>query len=300
MNKYSTPKNVFLHLLMMSMLYLVVINLMVLINQYIDVMFPDTLDYYYNNYDSIRMSSSILLICTPAFLISNWVIEKEAKKIKEVKESSIRKWLVYLTLFVAAITIIIYLIQLVFKFYGGELTVPFLLKMASVMVITTLVFTYYFMDLYNKIEHQKPWFYGTIAAILLSIVAGFFIVGSPAQQRMVRFDNERVSDLSNIQWQVIDYWQNKNQLPESLDDLESDISGYRSPVDPKTNEPYEYRAAGDLSFELCATFETDGSEDNRNTRYPEKVFSIKGESNWDHQAERTCFKRTIDPDFYQR
>lgn len=302
MNSYSTPKNVFLHLLMMSMLYLIVINLMILINAYIDELFPDALEYYYNNFDTIRMSSSILLIGTPAFLLSNWTIEKEAKKHKEVKQSSIHKWLVYLTLFVAAITIIIYLVQLVFRFYGGELTLPFLLKVLSVMIITAVVFSYYFMDLYDKVKSQKPWLYGVILTALVAIISGFLIVGSPAHQRMVRFDEERVNDLSGIQWQIVQYWQNKEELPQTLDDLNNEILGYQVPMDPKTNEPYTYESTGEFSFRLCAVFETDekGGPINRpRPLYPEKT-GLSGESNWQHGIGETCFEREIDPDYFQK
>jgi hypothetical protein len=132
----------------------------------------------------------------------------------------------------------------------------------------------------------------------------------------VRFDSQKVGDLQNIQWQVVNYWQQKNKLPQTLDELRNDISGYVSPVDPQSGTAYEYRAmgstnspqagstgspqAGDLSFELCAEFNLASSEQGlsyTNTK-PRPIDGGGVAESWDHPAGRHCFSRTIDPEFY--
>jgi len=74
------------------------------------------------------------------------------------------------------------------------------------------------------------------------------------------------------------------------------------PRDPKTGASYEYSKLGNLKFELCATFETSSSDQNTGgskavpMMYPYPGGEIQ---TWQHNAERTCFQRTIDPDLFQ-
>lgn len=302
MSKYSVPKNVFLQLLMISMLYTAVISLMVVLTNYVNVLFPDQLDYYVNYFDSIRFSSSALFVSFPIFLLLNFFIGKETKEFPEVKDSGIRKWLIYLTLFVSAVTMVIYLIRLVFNFYGGELTLPFFLKVMVVIVLTAIVFVYYLMDLSNRIHKPRIFAYVSSFFVLLTILLGFFLVGSPAQQRQVRFDLERENSLSEIQWQIVNFWQYKGALPENLLDLNDGLTGYFVSVDPETQENYEYKVLSDLSFELCANFSTSNVDSYPDTTREVKPFAssgLAGSNSWAHGTGRICFERTIDPDFYK-
>ena len=132
---------------------------------------------------------------------------------------------------------------------------------------------------------------------VLIFLAAFFIVGSPVKQRMVRLDSQRINDLNNIQWQVINYWQTKETLPSALTDLKDSLSGFEAPLDPETKTAYEYRAAGALSFELCATF-------GLPSQSQEAGYAVTGPYNgefdsWNHAAGRICFERNMDPDRYQ-
>ena len=109
----------------------------------------------------------------------------------------------------------------------------------------------------------------------------------------------------NIQWQIVNYWQQKEVLPTSLSDLEDPISGFVAPVDAQTEEAYEYAATGKLSFELCANFnaetQTNSSSVSRPIAAPIPA-SVEGKDfasdTWQHGAGRTCFERTIDPQRY--
>ena len=66
------------------------------------------------------------------------------------------------------------------------------------------------------------------------------------------------------------------------------------------NTPYEYRIINDLSFALCATFQK-ASDDRSQTGKISEFAMPRGiyQQNWSHNAERTCFERTIDPDIYK-
>lgn len=136
------------------------------------------------------------------------------------------------------------------------------------------------------------------SVVVVSIIAGFFLIGSPLTQRVRRFDERRVSDLQTIQWEVVNYWQRKSALPASLDDLRDEIRGFVPPTDPVTGLPYEYSSEGtvplrDTMFGLCAVFSMPSAA---GVSHP--VSKGMENDNWAHDAGRTCFKRTIDKDLY--
>jgi hypothetical protein len=59
----------------------------------------------------------------------------------------VRKWLTYLTLYVAATVVLSDLATLIQRTLGGELTSRFLLKVLTVAVLAGGVFGYYLTDL---------------------------------------------------------------------------------------------------------------------------------------------------------
>ena len=123
------------------------------------------------------------------------------------------------------------------------------------------------------------------------------IAGSPFAERERKFDDRRLSDLQNIQYQIVSYWQQKDALPPTVDALKDEISGFVPPKDPETNSPYEYKTTGALSFELCAVFNQPTRKEqlmNTPRAYPMEM----GVEVWNHEAGRTCFTRTIDPELY--
>jgi len=135
-----------------------------------------------------------------------------------------------------------------------------------------------------------------ICLVIVFVGAAFFFMGSPKTERMRQFDQQRVNDLQTIQWQIVNYWQQKEELPASLGMLEDDISGFRTPHDPETGIVYEYTMKGGMTFELCANFSLVSSDANTNKAVPYPVGEFG--ANWNHAAGRTCFSRTIDPELY--
>lgn len=279
--------------------------------QYISILFPDPLNFYYTGItNSVRVFTSILVIAFPVFVLTAWLLGHDLKTNPDNRELKLRKWLTYLTLFVSAVTIIIDLIILVNHFLSGELTVRFILKVLVVLLTAAGVFGYYIWDLKRKDKEfsKTPKKLAIIAAglILASVIAGFFIVGTPQEQRRIKFDDQRISDLQNIQGQIINYWINKNALPVILTDLNDSISGFFVPQDPETKAPYIYKITGLLSFELCATFKTSSKNSDATLKgvriaypaYPYPYYDLS-QQNWQHEAQETCFPRTIDPQLYK-
>lgn len=305
--KKNTPRDVFLHLLAVVTLYWSAVSFVTLLWQYINYFFPDVLNDYYR-YEGfagpIRFAVSSLIIVFPVFILISWYLNKIYAKESQVRESKIRKWLIYLTLFITSLVIIGDLIAVINTFLGGEITIRFILKAFSVLLVAGIIFGYYLDDVRRETPTKlaKPFVFGTGVLVLIAVVGAFFIVGSPATARLIQFDQQKVSDLQNIQYQIVNYWQRKEILPNSLSDLDDPISGYKIPVDSQTKAVYEYiiKDATSLSFELCATF---NKPSQNNQKIADKIMPIAGipdsyNQNWDHSAGRVCFERTIDKQLY--
>lgn len=289
----NIPKDVFSHLIAIVTLYIGVVSIIALLFQYINVLFPDRLDfsYYYDPaLEVIRRSSASLIVVWPVHILMSWIIGKDMRKDEKKRGSAIRRWLIYLTLFAAALTIIVDLITLLYNFLGGELTLRFALKVLSVLVVAGGVFGYYLFDIRREIEKHsmvpKQLAYAISVMMVVAIGGGFFIIGSPKELRAQKFDNERVQNLQSIQSEIINYWTQKEDLPATLEDLKDSISGFTQPYDPETNEPYKYEPLSPLSFNLCAVFKTSV------TRYEPY------QQNWSHGEGEVCFTRSIDPEKY--
>ena len=308
------PRDFFLQLGIVVSLYASVIALINLLFQTIEYGFPDRLAYYGDPYSSgIRTAIATLIIIFPLYLVLSAYMERLFAAAPEKRELAVRRWLLYFTLFVAGIAVIVDLVALVNAFLGGELTMRFFLKTLAVLVVAGGVFGFYLSDLRRAAgaaSKNKLWSIGAITLVILSMVSGFFIMGSPFAARERRFDDERVSSLQGIQWQIVNYYQTKAALPQTLTALEDSISGYRAPTDPESGEGYEYEKTSEgLSFNLCAEFtrSTIGEKEHLTGRggfYPKSAPLYNGyvpgeePESWEHEAGRFCFKRTIDPERY--
>lgn len=308
-NKFS-PKDFFLYLGLVASLYVSVGSVLMLLFNYVDALFPDPLAGMYNSFSSpIRFAMSALIVAFPLLAVFTRIMNGRIRDEASRLNLAIRKWLLFLTLFIAGVVIAGDFIALINTFLGGELTARFLYKVLAVLVVFGSVFAYYLKDLrgYWR-EHEAAsktvgWVGG--AVMLGVIVAGFFIIGSPWAQRLVRFDERKVQDLQNIQWQIVNYWQQKGKIPAVLSALEDPISGFRVPVDPETSVPYGYTVLESDAFELCATFNhaTSFVSNDKVSRAPMPAFPVAVDGfpvseNWTHDAGEVCFERTIDPDLY--
>lgn len=301
-----SPKDFFLYIGAMVTLYISVFSLLALLFQYIEVLFPDQLDFYRDPYSSgIRFQIASLIVIFPVYLFITRMLNRELKNTPEKKELGIRKWLIYLTLFIAGATVLIDLIVLLNTFLGGELTTRFVLKVLAVLAVVGNVFSYYFFDLKGRWEANphaaKMIAWAVSLVVFISVAGGFFIMGSPQTQRLFRFDREKINDLQGIQRQIVNYWQQKESLPEDLSLLEDSISGFRVPIDSQTGGLYTYNITDTLSFELCAEFNEKSQEFNNGrprVAFPQEKFIGLENTNWEHGIGETCFSRTIDPDLY--
>jgi FlaA1/EpsC-like NDP-sugar epimerase len=256
----------------------------------------------------IRTSLASIIIFFPAFLYVTYLGNKDLIANPEKKDMWIRRWSIFLTLFIAGLTIAIDLTTLIYRFLGAEdLTLRFFLKIFFVLAVAISVFRFIWLD-YKRTSFAvtkgakiSNVIVGTI--ILAAIILGVVIIGTPSAQRAKMMDDQRVNDLTSIQGQIVySQWQNKGTVPATLDELKDPISGFVIPTDPETKQSYEYTMLSKNSFELCATFKTIASTTNENTAvarpvsYPYQNGTIN--ENWQHGIGITCFTRTIDEKLY--
>lgn len=293
----------------------------------LDKRFPDVLNstyqygYFSYDYESMRMSLATLIIFFPVFLVISYFWNKLKIKGISIIDEKVRKWLLYIILFLSSLVVVIDLVTLVKYFVSGEITTRFILKVLAVLVVAIFVGVYYVFELINR---KKMFGFSvpvwgaikSIVLVLLLIIFSFYTMGSPKSQRLLRLDDRRVNDLQSIQWQVINYWQQKEKLPEKLADLSNPLSSFYLPVDPEFEKGinYEYFVKGELTFELCATFALpmpkgwrEYSSGGIMPMYGQRDIAVSYpypgpggvNDSWEHEAGRTCFERTIDKDIYQ-
>lgn len=315
-----TPKDFFLNLGIVVTLYTSVIAFLTLLFEIIDRVFPDALSQGYYTYgyysSSIRFAIASLVIMFPLYLVVSAFNNRQAVLVPEKRKLFIRRWLSYLTLFLAALAMAIDLITLINTFLGGEITARFTWKIVAVFLVSAVVFGYYIFDLKQEAgvpASAKPFGVVVSCLVLAGIIGGFFIIGSPFTARLRLFDERRVSDLQNMQWQVINFWQKKGLLPKSSADLKDSISGYSAPTDPQSGTEYEYAATGFTTFRLCGNFALSTEEINKkdyetkDKRYGGGIMTSAPASDiyypaprdsWTHKKGRACFERSIDKDLY--
>lgn len=308
-----TPKDFVLWVGAMISLYAGVIAFITLVFDYINHAFPNPVTdsyYYYDAYSSsISYEMASLIILTPVFLILMRFIRRSIANDPSRNEIWVRRWALFLTLFLAGAAMVIDLIVLLNTYLQGEdLTTSFLLKVLTVLLVTGLGFMHFMADLWGYWDRERArarmvnWATGVL--VLVTIISGFFIIGTPQQMRAQKQDAIRLQDLQNIQWQVVNYWQQKESLPAALSDLNDPISNNLIPVDPQTKEAYTYKRNSPLDFQLCATFANAG--DSMQSQYGGPIAKpveprstgTDIQDNWQHAAGEVCFDRSIDPERY--
>lgn len=299
-----TPKDFFLWAGAMVALFGSIISFITLLFAYIDEVFPDPLTDYYSDPFSgaIRFSMAALIVLVPVAIALMRLIRNDIARDAMKAELWVRRWALFLTLFIAGGAVVIDLITLINYFLGGELTTRFLLKVAVVLLVAGAAFLHFLADLRGywsaNAGRARLVGYGAGAAVVAAIVSGFFIIGTPTEMRMLRYDSQKVSDLQNIQWQIVNFWQQKEALPETLVELEDPIGGFVLPKDPQGGA-YEYRIVkAPYTFELCAEFNTESEAGASNEITPASVRKGIEDENWLHKTGRHCFERTIDPERY--
>lgn len=155
---YLSAKEAFWYLVLFTTLYLSAIYLGTLLFQLINLAVPDPADSaYIADYaeSRIRWAIAVLVVAFPLFLFMSRLVGRAVARDPAKRASRVRKWLTYLTLFVAVCVLVGDATTLIYNLLSGELTLRFLLKTLVVGVIAGGVLGYYLWDLRRDEEASE-------------------------------------------------------------------------------------------------------------------------------------------------
>ncbi len=147
---YLDARDAFIYLVLFSTLYMSAYYLGDLLFDIINAAFPDSAEQYqlrtYRR-SSMRWSMSSLIVAFPVLLYMSRLVARDIAADSNKRRSKVRRWLTYITLFVAAGVVIGDVVTLVYNLLGGEITIRFMLKVLVVAFIAGSVFWYYLTDI---------------------------------------------------------------------------------------------------------------------------------------------------------
>jgi hypothetical protein len=340
LNMKSKALDLFLYLGIAISLIMSVSNLLQIIFAAITLKFPDVLAYpgYVDGTQSdVRLAIASLVVMFPIYIGLSWYVANNIKKYLFKQDISVRKIMIYCTLFASLLTLAGTLVYAIYTYLGGEISTVFELKALAVLVVALALFGYYYYAL--KRDYSKPTVIPALITVLVAVVVGasvvwsVSIIGTPKEMRAKKIDSTRLSDISRIQQEVFNRVQSADKLPLTLTELDNAFQGYQVPVDPMTKESYTYKViqqpiikmnyattrkemATQAVFQLCATFDTVRKVDSRGQAivgspikgdisatdaiYSASNYYYEGDQSpfWNHDKGETCFKRIISPDMY--
>ena len=262
------PKEAYLHLLALVTLAVWCIAAGSLWFTLIDLSFPDPGSQVFGDpVAGMAFNLAQVLVAFPICLLVFGRLYRELTSGESTADSSIRRWLVYLALFLAAGTVIGDLVVFVSQFLQSSITARFLSKCAVVFLIAGGVFWHFLGSVQASGDdrtarlrrYARAGLAASTAFVLLTLGLSFAKFGSPASQRLALSDQRRSRDLESIAKMIRSRWvatRGQDQaLPASLTDW-PESAGLRL-KDPATGVPYRYRPVAGARYELCAVFETD-------------------------------------------
>jgi hypothetical protein len=291
-------REAFLHLVMFAALYTAVIAAVSLTFSLIDAMLPDaaaplmTAEF---RRAQIRWAIAALIVSFPSLVLLGRQLLGEIRRTPDRARSPIRRWLTYLTLFIAALAVGIDVMTLVYRLLSGDVTLRFAFKVAAVLVLAGGPFLYYFASLRQSPEAlgrsplHRRFAWTSIALAVVMVIGGLVAAGMPSAVRAEQIDARRLEDLRAIHDGVMrlsfgDGWRDPavpliqvRALPESLDVVAREAAGVRPRIqDPLNGTRYTYDVTGKTTFRLCAGFAS--ARDERTS--PE----------WNHPAGYYCYE----------
>lgn len=256
--------------------------------------------------DAFSLASIVIVL--PVLIVLGRMINGALRTNLERAQLAVRRWILQCALALFSLALLFDLILLLSRLFEGGTTLPFILKSLVVLLLAGSCWAYYFHLLRTKtfdkdFDVRVMWIAIAVAVVLL--VSGFAVNGTPGT-RLARFnDMKRVTDLVTLEALIVDEFARSKALPQSQDELVSAVGEEYAPLDPTTGERYGYEKTSDLTFKLCATFESDLREGDAK-QFSAAIASHSGGfadvattqiiKRWGHDAGYTCYDRQIDPE----
>lgn len=209
---YLSAREGFIYIVMFCTLYLSAYNLGSILFELINRQLPDpALPSGSAEWTAaaIRWSVSSLIVAFPVFLYLSWLTSRDIRSDPAKRSSNVRKLTTYLTLLLGAGVLLGDVTTLVYNLLGGELTVRFILKAATVGGIAGAIFVYYPARSAGRGSRTESMsgvsgrlLLGIAALLVLAaIAAGLAIVGSPQSARQLQADRTRLDHLRQLSGQ---------------------------------------------------------------------------------------------------
>lgn len=269
-----SPRDAFLHLLGMAMLYTVAFATGTILFHFVDRWLPAATDDALGVLGgSLRTAAAALLVSLPILGLTHRTIGQDASRDPALRLTPVYRTLAYLTLLITSLVMAGDLIAAIICFLSGDLTVRFILKALIILLLAGGIYLWFSSDVGREesvagtsgkskatIPPPPPWrdwLHRIGAAVaIVSMLAALYTAGSPFRQRQLRLDARRVGDLRAIQQNVETYFDRKSVIPAKLEALAGDPATFlRNTTDPVTGRPYRYERIDADTYTLTAEFD---------------------------------------------
>ncbi|NDB97158.1 MAG: hypothetical protein EBZ78_13550, partial [Verrucomicrobia bacterium] len=207
----SSPREAFFHLILFTSLYIWTWSLAALLFQFANLAFPLPSESPNDFFGVIRWTTASIFGAFPVFLFVQQIIRRELETDPSLGISPVRRWLTYLTLFVAVTVLLSDLIVLAFRLLEGELTSRFVFKAVIAATMAGGVVAHYLREL-RFAEAPKamasPFLSPTqlkgllMGFVGISLAGAIYVTGGPVRARYLAQDQQRVKDLRSIYYDV--------------------------------------------------------------------------------------------------
>lgn len=262
----TTPKDFFLNLGILVAFYWTIIAVGNVLFGFIDLALPDVAMSWKPDQPISVFALASIIVAFPVLIVLSRMSRKDIQANPDKMEQRARKWMIYLSLFVAGLVSAGDVIGIIYGLLSGDLVMASFLKMLIILVLAISSFIYLFREL--KIENigqvgTKEIMTPAIVVAVILVVFGI-IASNPVESRERRLDNIKVNNLYQSQSEVEFYFTQNGRLPESI------TFSQKGEV--------EYSITSSSTYQLCAEF-------NR----PEDT-----NFEWKRIAGRNCFDRSVE------
>lgn len=144
-----TARDVFIYAVLLTALTYTAIYLIALVHAILDLRMPDPADAPYVEFRAtgrMRWAIATLLVAAPVYLWMSRYVHQRVEKDARARRSPVRKYLTYIALFVSAMAFLGDATYLIYEFLQGTATLRFVLKAATVGIVTLAIFVFYLRD----------------------------------------------------------------------------------------------------------------------------------------------------------
>ncbi|NCN25867.1 hypothetical protein GW935_04465 [Candidatus Falkowbacteria bacterium] len=293
----NNAKFTFYYLLSLVALLFTAIGTGIILFQIINSVIADAGTFNGYTDEAMRFGIAALLVAAPLYFFTARAINDNLVKGLLSKDGPVRRWLTYLILFAASVTVLGWVIGTINMFLSGDLTIKFALKLLTVLVIAGVIFGFYLYDIRRGLPKAKDlgvrlFLAGGLLLVIGVFVASWFFVDSPKEARAKRLDNTTINELLSLNSSINEYYSTKKVLPTTLAEVLKS-GGYISEdyLKDDNDQAYEYKIIDDRKYELCANFLADSKLDKNSDQY--KYSRPYPEQNWNHGIGRTCFELEV-------